>query len=160
MRKLFLLLSLLSLIGLGCQKNSGNITTDKIQQALAQTANDLGWSEDVISKEPSEENFYGNSYLLYGPAKESGLDNLVDNIEVIKFFSSAKAQDVYKADNCLKGSGKPITIFGTNGCCLNDVEKETSIAIMSKDEFVFKSATYFSANCGAAEYLKSLWKNL
>jgi len=159
-KKLFLLFSLLSLLGLGCKSSNDTITTEKIQQALVKTARDLGWSEDVINKEPSEENFYGDSYLLYGPVKESGLENLVDSMEVMQFFSSDKAQNIYKADDCLKGSGKPITISGTSGCCLNDIKKGTSQAIIVKNEFVFKSVTYFRAECGAAEYLKSLWKNL
>lgn len=53
----------------------------------------------------------------------------------------------------------PFEIVGITACCLNDKEKEMSRAIMQKENYIFKAADYFHANCGAAEYLKAFWKN-
>jgi len=160
MKKIFLILTALSLFGIGCQKSSDEITAEKIQQALAQTAKNYGWAESIISKEPGEENFYSNSYLLYGPSKESGLENVIDKIEVLQFVSSAAAEKVYKDDACFKGAGKPFTIAGISGCCLNNVKEQASKAIMTKDEYIFRADNHFLAGCKATEYLKNFWKNL
>lgn len=160
MRKIILLLTVLSLFGIGCKTDGDTITAEKIQQALEKTAEDYGWAGGIISREPSEENFYSDSYILYGPAKESGLENVIDSVEVMQFKFAAEAQKNYKNDSCMKGNGAPFTIAGITGCCLNDVKNGTSEAVMAKDEFIFKAVTYFRAECGAVDYLKKFWKKL
>jgi hypothetical protein len=161
MRNIVLLLAIISLVGGGCKiSGNGAVTTEKIRQALEKTAEDYGWAKDVIGKGAFGDSVYVNSHLLYGPSKSSGLENLVDSIEVMKFASLENAEKNYKSDKCFKGNGIPFMIYGVGGCCLNDIKNKNSAAIIMKDEFIFKSSNYFFDECRAVKYLKKFWKNL
>ncbi len=155
--------SLILLFGAGCGKNDfAPLTADSVRQALYGTANVLGWTGDVIEKPPSEENYFGKSYILNGPFKQEGRADetvLIDNIEAIEFENPAYAQKSYGQEKCFKGAGEPVKIFGIDGCCLNDSQKGHSSAVMLRDNYIFRAQDFFHANCQAAEYLKAFWKN-
>lgn len=155
--------TLMILLGAGCAKEElGPFTTDQLRQNLYRVANDLGWTGDVIEKPPSDDNYFGKSYILNGPFKQEGAADetvLIDNIEIIEFDNPAYAKKSYGEEECFKGKGDPITIAGMDGCCLNDNQNGTSRATMWRDNYIFRALDNFHANCQAAEYLKAFWKN-
>jgi hypothetical protein len=159
---IFFLAGLL-LLGAGCAKEDfSSLTSDKVRQALYGAANELSWTGDVIEKPASDENHYGKSYVLSGPFKQEGqLDEavVIDNIEIIEFANPALAGQAYGEEECFKGKGEPIKIYGMDGCCLNDRQKGKSSAVMMRDNYIFRAQDFFHTNCGAAEFLKSFWKN-
>jgi hypothetical protein len=146
------------LAGAGCAKQNPDLNFDKMQQALAETGNQLGWTGGVIDRPPGEDNYFGKSFIFYGPVKEESVETVVsDNIEIMEFETEEYAAGVYKKDECFKGRGAPIDAYGIAGCCLNDAKKGTSRAIMATGKYVFRAADYFYANCRAGDYLKKFW---
>lgn len=146
------------LAGVGCAKQNPDFNFDKMQQALAEAGNALGWTGGIIEKPPGEDNSYGRSFIFNGPVKEESIGTVVsDNIEIMEFESEEYAAAVYKKDECFKGRGKPIDVYGISGCCLNDVTKGTSRAIMATGKYVFRAADYYYADCKAGDYLKKFW---
>ncbi len=154
--------ALVILLGAGCEKeNFAPLTSDSVRQTLYAAANTLGWTGDIIEKPASEENYFGKSYILNGPFKQEGAADemvLIDNLEVVEFENPAYAQKSYGEEKCFKGSGVPVKIYGMDGCCLNDNKKGISSAVMIRDNYLLRAQDFFHANCGAAEYLKSFWK--
>jgi len=155
--------TLIILFGAGCAENNpGPLDFEKMRQALYGAADNLGWDGEVIEKPASEENYYGKSYVLSGPFKQEGaIDEtvLIDNIEMIEFENPAYAQKSYGEEECFKGQGQPVKIYGMDGCCLNDNKKGASRAVMARENYILRAFDYFHADCGAAEYLKSFWKS-
>ncbi|MFH1193914.1 MAG: hypothetical protein V1661_02885 [bacterium] len=157
-RAIIILAALILLAGAGCAKQNLGLNFDKMQQALTETGNALGWTGGVIDRPPGEDNFFGQSFIFYGPVKEESVETVVsDNIEIMELSTEEYATGVYKKDECFKGAGKPIDVYGISGCCLNDAKKGTSRAIMSTGRYVFRASDYFYANCKAGEYLKKFW---
>ncbi len=149
------------LFGAGC-KNNGDLVLEegKIRDALMAVSNELGWADGIMNLPPGADNSYGESLAAYGPYQEKvgELDTRRNSVEAIKFETPAYAARVYDEDDCLKGRGVPFEVAGVTACCLNDKEKETSRAIMQKENYIFRGLDYFHADCRAAEYLKSFWK--
>ncbi len=151
------------LLGAGCAKGGlAPLTSDKVRSTLYFAANELGWTGDVIQKPPSQENYYGKSYILNGPFRQGeSADEAVkiDNIEVIEFENPIYAKKSYNEEECFKGKGVPIKIYGIDACCLRDLAKGWSSVVMARDNFILRAKNYFHADCGAAEYLKAFWKS-
>jgi len=157
-RVITILAALILLAGAGCAKQNTVLNFDKMQEALMETGNELEWTGGIINKPPGEDNGYSRPFILNGPVKEESIETVVsDNIEIIEFATEEYAARVYEKDECFNGRGKPISIYGTDGCCLNDVEKGTSRAIMATGKYIFWAFDYFYANCKAGDYLKKFW---
>lgn len=163
MKKILIILLAFFFFGAGCAKKEfAPLSSDKMRQTLYVVANDLGWTGDVIEKPASDENYFGKSYILNGPFKQEGAADetvLIDNIEIIEFENPAYAKKSYGEEGCFKGKGKPVKIYGLDGCCLNDAAKGASRAVMLSDNYILRAQNFFHADCQAAEYLKSFWKN-
>lgn len=149
---------LILLFGAGCAKEIGPLNSDKLRRTLDAVAENLGW-QSAMERPPEESNYFGKSYIIYGPAKEDGLESVINNIEIIEFETAAYAAYAYKEEKCLKGRGLPQNIYGIDACCLNDLEKGANIVVMARDNFIFRAQDYFHADCRAADYLKAFWKN-
>lgn len=143
--------------GAGCAKEIGPLSSNKLRRALDAVAEKFQW-QSAMERLPEENNFFGKSYVIYGPAKEDGLESVINNIEIIEFETAAYAAIVYKAEDCIKiGKGLPRSIYGMDACCLNDQKKGRSRVVMARDNYIFRSDDYFHADCGAEQYLKKFW---
>lgn len=159
MKKIAVIFILFLFFGAGCAKESGPLAFDKLRRTLDALAEKFQW-QSAMERPPEENNYFGKSYIIYGPAKEDGLESVVNNIEVIEFETAAYAANMYKEEECIKkGQGLPQNIYGMEACCLNDLKKGANTVVMARDNFIFRSHDYFHADCQATGYLKAFWKN-
>jgi len=146
------------LLGAGCDKNIKDLNLEKMKLALAEVGGKLEWSAEVVERVPSEYNYYGNSFIVYGPFKQETGDVVnSDSLEIIEFESNEYAIRAYGQEECFKGKGEPIKIYDTEGCCLNNSKNESNQVIMQKENYIFRVNDYFHANCQAVGYLKQFW---
>ncbi|MBU1179583.1 hypothetical protein KJ885_01425 [Patescibacteria group bacterium] len=147
-------------IGAGCGINNEIVLEEgKMQPVLELTGNELGWSGSIIRRGPNEKNYYGNSLVIYGPAKDDVGNFTNSNLEIIEFGDLNFVKYAYSQEKCFKGSGKPIKILGMEACCLNDETSSTSEAVMMKGKYLFRSYDALHSDCKAGEHLKKFWEN-